>query len=152
MSLVLRIYQKCEKLPFGKRIFSKLLCLKAPYFGSIKPVFVELQQGYCEITMKKRHSVQNHLKTVHAAAMCNICELAGGTLMDVTVPGNMRWIPRSMNIEYLKMAKTGLRAKCELSDTDLNEAKDVPVIVHVTDHNEVEVVRAVIQMYIKPKK
>ena len=29
-----------------------MVCLKAPYFGTIKPVFKELRPGYCEIAMK----------------------------------------------------------------------------------------------------
>ena len=46
MNKIMRIYQTCEKLPMGKIIFSKLLCYKAPYFGSIKPRFLELAPGY----------------------------------------------------------------------------------------------------------
>jgi hypothetical protein len=38
MSNLINIYSKCAKLPAGKRIFSKLICLKAPYFGTIKPL------------------------------------------------------------------------------------------------------------------
>jgi hypothetical protein len=57
MNSLMNVYRKCEKLPAGKRIFSKLVCLKAPYFGTIKPLFKALRPGYCEITMKKRRRI-----------------------------------------------------------------------------------------------
>jgi hypothetical protein len=59
----MNVYSKCVKLPAGKHVFSKLVCLKAPYFGTIKPLFRELRPGYCEIKMKKRRAVHNHIKS-----------------------------------------------------------------------------------------
>lgn len=34
--------------------------------------------------------------------MCNMAELAGGTMTEVTVPSTHRWIPKGMTVEYLK--------------------------------------------------
>ena len=152
MSAVLDVYNKCTGFPFGKILFSKLVCFKAPYFSTIKPRFTELRPGYGEIYMSNRRSVQNHLKSVHALAMRNLCELVAGTTLDATLPVNMRWIPKSMNIEYLRIAKTGLKAVCEISNTVWNEKKDVPVTVSVTDAHGAEVVRATIQMHVSIKK
>ncbi len=58
----------------------KNLCFKAPYFRSIKPLFRELRPGYYEILLRKRRSVTNHIGSVHAIAMCNVSELAAGTM------------------------------------------------------------------------
>ena len=60
--------------------------------------------------MRKRRSVLNHLGTIHAIAMCNMAELAGGTMADVTVPPTHRWIPTGMTVEYLKKATKDLIA------------------------------------------
>ncbi len=152
MSLVLNMYSKFEKLPMGRKIFSKLVCFKAPYFGSIKPLFVELKHGRCVITMKKRRAVQNHIKSVHAIAMCNISELTAGTMLEASIPSNMRWIPKKMSVEYLKVAKTDLKAVCELQEVDWQNSQDLPLMVEVTDKNDVVVFRAVITMYVSPKK
>ena len=152
MSNLINIYSKCVKLPAGKRIFSKLVCLKAPYFGTIKPLFGELRPGYCEITMKNRRAVQNHIKSIHAIAMCNISELCAGTMLEVTLPPGMRWIPKGMTVEYLKIARTDLKAVCEISTEGLDKPQELPMTVHVTDTNEAEVFRAVITMYISEKK
>lgn len=152
MNSLMNVYRKCAKLPAGKRIFSKLICLKAPYFGTIKPLFRELRPGYCEVKMKKRRAVHNHIKSVHAIAMCNLSELAAGTMLEVTLPPGMRWIPKGMNVAYLKIARTDLKAVCEISTEGLDEPQELPMTVHVTDTGEEEVFRAVITMYISKRK
>jgi len=145
-------YHRCAKLPAGKRIFSKLICLKAPYFNTIKPLFKELRPGYCEVTMKKRRAVHNHIKSVHAIAMCNLSELAAGTMLEVTLPQSMRWIPKGMTVEYLKIARTDLKAVCKISTEDLDNPQELNMSVHVTDTSDTEVFRAVITMHISKRK
>ena len=152
MNKLMRVYQTCRKFPFGNIIFSKLVCFKAPYFGSIKPRFVELKPGYCEIVFKKRRAVTNHLKTIHAIAMCNVSELAAGTLLEATIPRTMRWIPKGMTVSYLKMAKTDLKAVCEIPTDRLDQIGDFPMTVNVTDIHGQEVFCAVINMYLSLKK
>jgi acyl-coenzyme A thioesterase PaaI-like protein len=151
MNQLLRVYQVCEKLPFGEIIFSKMVCFKAPYFASIKPRFMQLRPGYCEVQLKKRRSVTNHLKSVHAIAMCNVSELTAGSMLEASIPKNLRWIPKGMTVSYLKMAKTDLKATCEISTDTLATAQELPMTVHVTDTHGVEVFRAVINMYISKK-
>ncbi|WP_269431109.1 DUF4442 domain-containing protein [Photobacterium gaetbulicola] len=41
----------------------------------------------------------NHLNAVHAIAMFNMAELAGGMMTDVSIPVNSRWIPVGMMVE-----------------------------------------------------
>lgn len=152
MKTIMKIYERCVRLPFGKSIFSKVLCFKAPYFGSIKPLFLELRPGYCEILLRKRRAVTNHIGSVHAIAMCNVSELAAGTMLEASLPDTMRWIPKGMTVSYLKIAKTDLKATCEMSLESLEEAGELPIEVKVTDTNETEVFNAVITMHISPKK
>ncbi|MBC2715236.1 MAG: DUF4442 domain-containing protein [Desulfobacteraceae bacterium] len=151
MNKLMDVYTKCTKLPGGKRIFSTLVCMKAPYFKTIRPLFCELRPGYCEITMKNRRSVQNHIKSVHAIAMCNISELTAGSMLEATLPKTMRWIPKSMHVDYIKIAKTNLKAVCEISTHGLETPQELPMTVHVTDTNGTEVFRAVIMMHISAR-
>ncbi len=152
MNAALRLYNRLSGLPFGKYIFSRLVCFRAPYFGTIKPRFTELRPGLGELTMKKRRAVTNHLKSVHAIAMANMCELVGGLTLDVTLPSALRWIPKSMNIEYLKIARTGLRARCEIPKNTIAGPGEYAVIVHVTDAQGIMVVRADILMHVSARK
>jgi acyl-coenzyme A thioesterase PaaI-like protein len=152
MNQLMRIYQTCTKLPLGKILFSKMVCLKAPYFGSIKPRFTELRPGYCEIRFRKRRAVTNHLNSVHAIAMCNVSELAAGSMLEASIPKTMRWIPKGMTVSYLKIAKTDLKAVCEISLDGLDGPGEFPMTVHVTDKDGEEVFCAVITMYLSLKK
>ena len=145
----LAMYQRISKLPMGARIFSKAVCFAAPYFSSIKPKISQLKPGLCQVHMKKRRAVQNHMKTVHAIAMCNMAELSAGLMMDVSIPQGARWIPAGMEVKYLKKAKTHLTAVADGAAIDWQTQGDVLVPVSVTDtHNEL-VFSAQVRMNIK---
>jgi len=118
MNYLLRLHQKITNKPFGQLIFSKMVARKAPYFKTIKPRITALKHNYIKVQMKKRTSVENHLKTVHAIASCNLCEFAAGICMEVSIPKNRRWIPTSMKVDYLHKATTDLTAECNLDFVD----------------------------------
>lgn len=154
MSQTLKLWNRFKNKPAGKWTFSKLLCLKAPYFSSISPVFERLEANYAEIKIKKHRTVLNHIGTVHAIAMCNMAELAGGTMTDVTVPSTHRWIPKGMTVEYLKKAETDLIAIATPGESNFqwNQGSDYLVNVEVKDmHNDL-VFKAVITMWVSAKK
>jgi len=155
MSRALTTYNKLKGKPFGKRIFSFLIGRQAPYFSTIKPLFIELEPGRCEIFMKKRKSVTNHLKTVHAIAMCNLVELAGGVCVDVSVPEGVRWIPKGMTVEYITLAKTDLKGVCKFDTQKIRDwdlTKDFPAEVNIYDTSGTVVMRGVINIYLSRKK
>ena len=150
----LMAWRRLSPRPGGRWLFSRIVCLKAPYFGSIRPRFVDLQPGRCEVRIRNRRAVRNHLGTVNAIAMCCMAELAAGTMIDATLPPSHRWIPRGMTVEYLKKAATDLRAVAEFEPgLQLgNGAAEVPVLVRVMNPQDEVVFRAVIKMWVSPRK
>lgn len=148
----LSAYNKLKGLPMGKYIFSRVVCIMAPYFSTIKPRFVELKPGYCEIKMRDRRAVRNHLNSVHAIAMCNLCELAGGMALDAILPADLRWIPRGMNVEYVKIARSNLKGTCSIAGNTIKGEGPLPVAVSITDTGGTEVMKAIINMHITKKK
>lgn len=149
----LDIWKRLAIIPGGKWAFSRLLCLKAPYFSSIRPRFEELRPEFCKLWIRKRRSVLNHLGTVHAIAMCNMAELAGGTMTEVTVPATHRWIPKRMEVEYLKKATTGLVAIATPgSKPDWSVPGEYKVSVVVQDGQAEPVFRASITMWVSAGK
>jgi acyl-coenzyme A thioesterase PaaI-like protein len=148
----LRSYEKLSAWPFGRWLFARVVCFKAPYFSTIRPRFLDLRPGLCQVALRKRRAVQNHIGTVHAIAMANLCELAGGMLMEVTIPVEMRWIPRGMTIEYLRKAQGNVTAVARLDKTEWHAPENVGVPLTVTDDAGTEVVRAVITMYVSERK
>ena len=139
-------------MPAGKWLFSRLVCWKAPFFGTISPRFEELRPGLSRVSMKKRRGVQNHIGTVHAIAMCNLAELAAGTLTEVSIPASMRWLPKGMQVEYLKKAETGVEATATVAEIAEGPGRDTPVTVEIRDQAGVTVCRAVITMWVSPRK
>jgi acyl-coenzyme A thioesterase PaaI-like protein len=137
----------------GRWLFSRIICLKAPYFASIRPLFHRLEPGICEVRFRRRRAVLNHIGTVHAIAMCNAAELAGGLATEVTLPDTHRWIPRGMRVEYLRTATTDLiaTARCTLPRT-LADQQTLEVVVEIRDTADTVVVRALIDMHVSRRK
>ena len=137
----------------GRWLFSRIICLKAPYFASIRPLFHRLEPGICEVGFRRRRAVLNHIGTVHAIAMCNAAELAGGLATEVTLPDTHRWIPRGMRVEYLRTATTDLiaTARCTLPVT-LADQQTLEVVVEIRDTADTVVVRALIDMHVSRRR
>jgi acyl-coenzyme A thioesterase PaaI-like protein len=154
MSQVQNFWNTFSVRPFGKTIFSKIICWKAPYFGSIKPAFEEMRPGYSRVSMKKRRAVHNHIQTIHAIAMCNLAELGAGTMMEASLSSNMRWLPRGMSVQYLKKAETDIVAECVADAESIADgpARDVIVKCDIKDSAGNVVCHADITMYVSPKK
>ena len=153
-NLALETWNRMSRVPLGKVAWSKMVAARAPYFRSISPQMIELRPGYAEAALKKRWALTNHLGTVHAIAMCNLAEFAGGLVTEVSVPATHRWIPNGMTVEYLKKAGSDLRGICDCGPlpTFGSEGFDWPVTVNVYDRDQQVVFRAVITMWVSAKR
>jgi len=150
---ILRFYRMLEPYPLGKRIFSEGFKFAAPYFRSIPAVVDSVRPGEVCVHMDDRRRVRNHLGTVHAIALCNLAELAMGAAAEVTVPVSHRWIPKSMETEYLAKAKGRMRATATLDLPEpLLDKQDVVVPVHVTDPEGKEVFVARIRIWVTRRR
>ena len=150
---VLKIYRSLSRKPLGHWLFSRLICFKAPYFGSIGPRMVRLEPGRGEATIRHRRSVTNHLGTVHAIALCNLAEFTGGLACDVSIPASMRWIPRGMTVEYLKKAVGSMRATATpaFAPRDAAEGYELPFDVVIENPQGEAVFKASIAMWVSPR-
>jgi acyl-coenzyme A thioesterase PaaI-like protein len=146
----LKAWRKYCDSSWGRWLFTRLVCRRAPYFSTIRPRFVELRPTLCKVGMQRRRAIENHLGGIHALALGNLCELAAGMVTEVTTPPTTRWIPRGMTIEYLRKAESDVAATARLDKSEWAAAGNVAVPVSVTDKNGNEVVRAVITMHIAP--
>lgn len=151
---LLRLYRKITRYPAGHWLFSRAVCFKAPYFGSIRPSIHVLENGRCEATLPHRRAVQNHIGTVHAIALCNLAELCAGVMVDASLPADMRWIPKGMTVQYLKKANGTMRgvATPMIPMVSAVTAYDLPVKVDVFDTAGEKVFNAEIRMWLSAKK
>ena len=158
MPQVLDLWKKTSALPQGKRIFSILFSQKAPYFATIRPRFQEIRPNYAELVIPKRRGVHNHIKTVHAIALCNGLEAAMGALAEATIPADKRWIPKGMEVAYT--AKADSDVTC-IAETDAAQwtgealpvsGGELPVRVRGVRRDGVVVIEGVIRLWVTPKK
>lgn len=154
MTPLLATYHKLTRLPLGHWLFTRAVCFKAPYFGSISPRFTLLESGRCEATIPDRRAVHNHIGTVHAIALCNLAELTAGVMTDASMPAGMRWIPKGMTVQYLKKATGTLRgvATPVIALVNSESGYDLPVNVDVFDSAGDRVFNAEIRMWLSPKR
>jgi acyl-coenzyme A thioesterase PaaI-like protein len=158
MPQVLDLWKKTSALPQGKRIFSILFSQKAPYFATIRPRFQEIRPNYAELVIPKRRGVHNHIKTVHAIALCNGLEAAMGALAEATIPADKRWIPKGMEVAYTAKADSDITC---IAETDADQwtgdalptsGGDLPVRVRGVRRDGEVVVEGVIRLWVTPKK
>lgn len=147
---LLTLYAKCLKLPAGKRIFSAAFARKAPYFRSIKPLVTALQPNFCQLQIKKRKAVENHIGTVHAIALCNGLEMAMGAVAEASIPKHLRWIPKGMEVAYTAKADSDIRIEAH-TDPAAWVPGDMKVDVVGYRADGEAVIRGIITIYISEK-
>ena len=153
MSQVLTLWNKTSALPQGKRVFSFLFGQKAPYFASIRPRFVSIEPNRAELLIPKRRRVHNHLKTVHAIALCNGLEAAMGALAEATIPADKRWIPKGMTVSYTAKASGDITCVAETdADQWTADDADLPVRVRGVREDGTVVIEGVINLWVTVKK
>lgn len=151
---MLSLYRRVTRWPGGHWLFSRAICLRAPYFATIAPRFVALEPGRCEVRIVDRRRVHNHIGTVHAIALCNLAELSAGVMAEATMPPDARWIPKDMTVEYLSKAIGTMHAVAtpETPIGAVDSGREWPVVVEITDPAGVPVLRARITMWVSPRK
>lgn len=151
MPTILQRYQKISRYPCGKLIFAKLVGWSAPFFAKIKPKFIDLRTAYCETQIHDRRGVRNHFGTINAGALCSLAEMTGGLALDTVVPTSMRWIPKSMTVQYITKASGTITAVSEFNPEIVKEG-DVIIPITVRNNQNITVFTADITFYISQKK
>ena len=153
MSQVLSLWKKTSSIPVvGTRLFSFAFAQKAPYFATIHPRFTEIRPNYASLVIPKRRGVHNHLKTVHAIALCNGLEAAMGALAEVTIPSGKRWIPKGMDIAYTAKATSDIVCSAETDPEQwTSDNPDLPVRVKGVRDDGTVVIEGEIRLWVTPK-
>ena len=150
MSQVQKLWNTTAAIPLvGTRAFSFLFSQKAPYFATIRPRFTLIEANHVELVIRKRRRVHNHLKTVHAIALCNGLEAAMGALAEVSIPRDKRWIPKGMDVTYTAKATSDITC---IAATDpaqwAGDDPDLHVRVRGEREDGVVVIEGVIRLWV----
>lgn len=137
-------WERLRKLPFGRKIFSKLLGRLVPYSATIAPEVLELSPGYARVRIRITRGLMNHIQSAHAMALGNLSELTGGLALSFGMPAGNRLVAAKFTLEYLKRGYGTLIAECRAPQVDWSLAKQVVEAEVLTrdEHGDV-VVRAV---------
>lgn len=149
---VLELYDRATRVPLGKGAFSFAFALKAPYFLTIAPSLVELRPNHAVVRVRKWWGVHNHIGTVHAIAVANGLEMAMGALAEATIPADLRWIPKGMELEYLAKSTSTLLATADTDPADWQQPGEIDVRVQATRDDGTVVVRGVIRLHLSAKR
>jgi acyl-coenzyme A thioesterase PaaI-like protein len=147
---VLGMYRRALRWPLGRQLFSAYAARKAPYFATISPLINTLEPNHCEILLRKRKRVQNHIGTVHVIAIANGLEMAMGFLAEASIPKHLRWIPKGMELSYPAKAPTDIRCTARVA-ADGWKPGDLPVQVEALDADGNTVVAGTIHLWISEK-
>ena len=149
---ILDLWSRTTSVPQGRRVFSAAFSRRAPYFASVKPLFIDIRPNYAELKIKKRRSVQNHIGTLHAIALCNGLEAAMGALAEASIPADKRWIPKGMDISYTAKADTNVRCIAETDPEQWeSDEPDLPVRVRGVRQDGTVVIEGVIKLWVTAK-
>lgn len=149
----LRLWRRLSGTRAGRLAFSAGYWAKAPYFATVLPIVESAEPGRAVVSAPKWFGVHNHLGTFHAIAACNLAEAAMGIVMEATAPSTHRWIPKAMNVDYLKKAETGLTATATATfdAAALTEGVEVPVAIGIVDRRGTVVASATITTWVTPR-
>ncbi len=145
-------WDRLARVPGGRRLFSRMIGVAAPYTGSIGAQVEEVARGHARVHMDERRAVRQHLGSVHAIALCNLAELCGNLAVAYSLPDGMRFIVSALSIDYKKKARGRITATCDLYVPDARADMDVDVPVVLRDGGGDEVARVLMKTRIGPVK
>ncbi len=132
--LLRKYWQTLAPLPGGRWLFSRVLGLIAPYTGTLRATVLALEPGYCEVTLRERRRVSNHLHSTHAMALANLAEMASGLALLNGLPAGARGILIGFDIEYLKKSRGQLTARCRCAVPQDSREQKYRIAVEIHDH------------------
>ncbi|MDX2058994.1 MAG: DUF4442 domain-containing protein [Gemmatimonadales bacterium] len=129
-----RLWGRLAPLPAGRWLFSRVFGWFVPYSGSVGASVVRLEPGHCDLMLRDRRAIRNHLRSVHAVALVNAGEMASGLAMTLALDPAIRGIVVSIGAEYLKKARGQLTASARVTVPPVGaDPIDHPVETVITD-------------------
>jgi len=122
---IVDMWQRLERLPGGRNLFSFFLGRTARYTGTIGATVQEMQSGFARVEMRDRPKVRNHLKSIHAIALMNLGEVTTGLAVLSLVDGQGRGIVSNLEMKYVKKARGTITGTCHAAVPENPGSHDV---------------------------
>lgn len=142
-----KFVDKVSRYPawLGNRLMTWVFCHKVKLAGTTGLEILGTDGSSVTFRQKNRRKAQNHIGSVHAAAMALLAESATGFIVGINLPGNKLPLIKSMRLRYLSRAQGDMTATASLTaeQIELMQREDkgeVNVAVKVTDATGAETV------------
>ncbi|MEE2732575.1 MAG: DUF4442 domain-containing protein [Pseudomonadota bacterium] len=112
---------------------------RAVRFAGMAGVKVEfLSHSRAVLSLRNRKRVQNHLGTIHAAAVGLLAESASGLVVGMHVPDSRVVVLKTLHLDFLKRVSGNLKATASLAQVQIDQIQtqergEVVVVVQLTD-------------------
>ena len=154
-----RVVHKFDRFPDGLKhiLITWAFGGTVPFVRTAGLKFEALTEERAVLTIRNRRKVQNHIGTLHAAAVALLGETATGAVFGMSVPDEKYPILKSMRINYTKRSQGALRAEATLAPGMrerfwVEEKGDIAVPVRITDETGEPTVDAEYVWAWRPKK
>lgn len=148
-----------NKLPNGLRVWtlSTVIGRIVRFAGTANTRVEKLTPNECIIVLRNKKKVQNHIGSVHAAAMALMAESATGFITGLSVPDSRILVVRNLELEYVRRATGDMKAVASFSDEQIafiktTEKGEIEVPVKITDSTGEETTKARMVWAWTPKK
>jgi acyl-coenzyme A thioesterase PaaI-like protein len=141
----------------GNRLLTWVFCHKVKLAGTTGLEILGTDGTSVTFRQKNRRKAQNHIGSVHAAAMALLAESATGFIVGINLPGDKLPLIKSMQLRYLSRAQGDMTATASLTPEQIQlmqreEKGEVNVTVKVTDATGSETVSCEMLWAWVPKK
>jgi acyl-coenzyme A thioesterase PaaI-like protein len=146
------VWNRLERVPGGKLLYSRIIGRLAPYTGTVGATVQELREGYSRVTMPDRRGVRNHLSCIHAVALANLVELTGNLALGYSLPDDARFIVSGMSLDYVKKARGPITGECRIPAIETSVKKEYEIPVTLRDEGGDVVVEGTLRTLVGPKE
>ncbi len=143
-------WRTLHRWPGGKKLFSWLVGVMAPYSGNIGAEVEGLDKNFAQVRMRDRRRLRNHLRSVHAIALANLAEYTGNLALAYSMPPNARFIVTRLDMRYLLKARGTITATCRTQMPESDARREVEIVVELSDASGAVVGHGVLTSLIGP--
>lgn len=136
MKWIDKLVDKSEH-PVGLFFLEKIFTIGIPFNIPHSISFKKLDKNQSRLRLKYTRLNRNHLKGIHACAICTVGEFAAGILLCKNFPmTKYRVIMKSLKADYAKQARSHIFAQADISEADIRSIKDQ---VEKSDQGTIEI-------------
>lgn len=132
--------------PLRAKALSLVMGRVVPYVGTSGLVIEEMNADRVVVRARDLRPYQNHIHSVHAAAMALAVETATGFVTVMNLPGSKLPLIKTLTVDYVKRSRGDIRAVATISEAQRAEIRgadrgSIEVEVHATDATGQEPIR-----------